>query len=262
MSGSTQFIDVAGANGAVRKIAYRQDADGGAGVPGVIWLGGYASDMASSKADALSVWGQTRGAGFLRFDYTGHGQSEGRFADFTIGDCVADARAAFTRLTTGPQIVVGSSMGGWVALELARALGRDAPAEASRLKALVLIAPAWDMTEELMWNHFSPEMRAALERDGAVAVPSEYGEPYTISRALIEEGRTHLLAPTGFDPGCPVRILQGMRDKDVPWGHSLRLMGLLCGADVRFTLVKDGEHRMSRDGDLALLCAAVGEFAG
>ncbi|HKJ63419.1 MAG TPA: alpha/beta hydrolase, partial [Hyphomicrobiales bacterium] len=132
--------------------------------------------------------------------------------------------------------------------------------EADRLKALVLIAPAWDMTEELMWKKFTPEAHAAMEKDGVYYEPSDYGEPYALTRALIEEGRNHLLAGSGFDPGCPVRIVQGMRDPDVPWRHAAALMDLLANDDMRMTLIKDGEHRLSRDGDLAVLHGAIEEF--
>lgn len=233
-----------------------------AGMPGVVWLGGFNSEMTSTKASVLAPWTEGRGAALLRFDYSGHGRSDGRFQDFTIGDWLAESVAAFTRLTTGAQVVVGSSMGGWMALLLTQALRREAPAQAARIKALVLIAPAWNMTEELMWKQFPDEVRATLEREGVFMVPSAYGEPYPISRALIEEARAHLLGPDGFDPGCPVRILQGMRDTDVPWQHALRLVELLGGADMRLTLVKDGEHRMSRAPDLALLFAGIEEFMG
>jgi pimeloyl-ACP methyl ester carboxylesterase len=254
MSESVQFLDVARGGGARRKIAYLRSEGANPAMPGVMWLCGFNSEMASTKASALAPWAEARGAGLLRFDYSGHGASGGRLEDFTIGDWLAEAVAVFTELTAGPQIVVGSSMGGWLALLLARALGRSAPADAvRRIKALVLIAPAWDMTEALI---------AVLERDGVVWRPSDYGAPIPITRALIEEGRGHSFGAGGFDPGCPVRILHGMRDQDVPWQHSLQLVDLLASDDVRLTLVKDGEHRMSREGDLALLFAALGEFMG
>jgi pimeloyl-ACP methyl ester carboxylesterase len=132
--------------------------------------------------------------------------------------------------------------------------------QADRLKGMVLIAPAWDMTEELMWKRFDAEAKAALERDGVFYRPSEYGEPYALTKALIEEGRNHLLGGSGFDPGCPVRILQGLRDPDVPWQHAMKLVELLGVEDVRLTLVKDAEHRLSREEDLAMLKAMIGEF--
>jgi pimeloyl-ACP methyl ester carboxylesterase len=214
--------------------------------------------MISTKASALADWSASRGAGYLRFDYSGHGESGGRLEDFTIGDWLADTLAAFRELTRGPQIVIGSSMGGWLALLLARALQAEA-ADPGRPRALVLIAPAWDMTEELMWKRFPPEARAALAKDGVFRRPSQYGDPYPLTRALIEEGRSHLIGG-GMDAGCPVRVLQGMRDPDVPWEHAVRLVDILHGNDVRVTLIKDGEHRLSRDGDLAALYEIIVEF--
>jgi pimeloyl-ACP methyl ester carboxylesterase len=258
MSPLTQFLDIRAGDRPVRKIAYMTSAGIRAGAPGLVWLSGFKSDMISTKASALAGWAGARGVAYLRFDYAGHGQSEGRIEDFTIGDWLLDAETCFERLTSGPQILVGSSMGGWLALLLARRL--IAQGLRDRLRAMVLIAPAWDMTEELMWKQFTPEAKAALERDGVFYRPSDYGEPYALTRVLIEEGRNHLLAGSGFDPGCPVRIIQGLRDPDVPWGHALKLVDLLGNDDVRLTLVKDAEHRLSRDQDLALLFSTVAEF--
>ena len=257
MSSVAQFLDVAAEGRPPRAIAYLKTAGTRAGVPGLVWMSGFKSDMVSTKASVLAPWAEARGAGFLRFDYSGHGQSGGRIEDFTIGDWLAESLAAFDALTEGPQVLVGSSMGGWLALLLARKLIERGGG--ARLRAIVLIAPAWDMTEELMWKRFSPQAREALERDGVFYRPSEYGEPYALTRALIEEGRNHLLAGTGFDPGCPVRIIQGLRDPDVPWEHALTLVGLL-GEDMRLTLVKDAEHRLSREQDLALMLATIEEF--
>lgn len=258
MSSSAQFLDVQAEGRPPRRIAYLKSAGTRPGAPGLVWMPGFKSDMVSTKASVLAPWAEARGAGFLRFDYSGHGQSGGRIEDCTIGDWLAESLAAFDALTQGPQILVGSSMGGWLALLLARKLMERG--EAARLKAIVLIAPAWDMTEELMWKRFSPHALEALDRDGVFYLPSEYGEPYALTRALIEEGRDHLLAGAGFDPGCPVRIIQGLRDPDVPWEHALKLVNLLGGEDVRLTLVKDAEHRLSREQDLALLLATIGEF--
>lgn len=225
---------------------------------GLFWLSGFKSDMASTKASIVAEWADEFGAAYARFDYSGHGQSPGPIEDFTIGDWLEESETAFRQLTRGPQIVIGSSMGGWLALLLARAL--IARGEGDRLKALILIAPAWDMTEELMWKKFTPEAYAALEKDGVFYQPSQYGEPYALTKALIEDGRKHLLAGSGFDPGCPVRILQGMRDPDVPWQHAFALMDLLGTDDVRMTLIKDAEHRLSRDEDLAQLKTMVEGF--
>jgi pimeloyl-ACP methyl ester carboxylesterase len=223
------------------RLAYRRIPGRGTGV---VFLGGFNSDMAGSKAEFLAGWCEARGTPFLRFDYSGHGASEGRFADGTIGRWAADAAVVVDALAPGPQVLVGSSMGGWIALLLAR---RRAP------HALVGIAPAPDFTEDLMWAAFTPEQRAAIERDGVWHRPSDYGAPYPITRALIEDGRDHLLlrGPVALD--VPVRILQGMQDPDVPWRHALRIAEAITGADVRVSLVKDGDHRLSRPQDLALL---------
>jgi pimeloyl-ACP methyl ester carboxylesterase len=258
MSSVAQFLDVQTDGRPPRRIAYLKAAGTRAGVPGLVWMSGFKSDMVSTKASVLAPWAEACGAGFLRFDYSGHGQSGGRIEEATIGDWLAESLAVFDAHTEGPQILVGSSMGGWLALLLARKLIERG--EGERLKAIVLIAPAWDMTEELMWKRFSPQALEALERDGVFYRPSEYGEPYALTRTLIEEGRNHLLADTGFDPRCPVRIIQGLRDPDVPWEHALKLLNLLGGEDIRLTLVKDAEHRLSREQDLALLLATIGEF--
>lgn len=258
MSSSAQFLDVSAEGRSPRRIAYLKMAGTRAGVPGLVWLSGFKSEMVSTKASVLAPWAETQGAALLRFDYSGHGQSGGRIEDATVGDWLAESLAAFDAHTDGPQVLVGSSMGGWLALLLARKLIERG--DGGRLQALVLIAPAWDMTEELMWKRFSPEVRAALERDGVIHSPSEYGEPYALTRALIEEGRNHLIAGSGFDPGCPVRIIQGMRDPDVPWEHAARLVDVLRSEDIRLTLVKDAEHRLSREQDLALMLATIGEF--
>jgi pimeloyl-ACP methyl ester carboxylesterase len=258
MNAPAQFLSVDTGGSKPRKIAYRRMEGTKTGVPGLVWLGGFKSDMIGTKAAALAGWAATKGAAHLRFDYSGHGESGGRLEDFTASDWLAETLAAFRQLTEGPQIVIGSSMGGWMALVLARALQAE-PADAGRLRALTLIAPAWDMTEELMWKHFSPEAREAIARDGVWHMPSEYGEPYPLTRDLIESGRQHLIGG-GMDAGCPVRIIQGMRDPDVPWGHAVRLMDVLSGEDVRMTLIKDGEHRLSRDSDLAALYAMIEEF--
>lgn len=257
MNETAQFLDVTAEGRPPRKIAFIQSPGSRADAPGLVWLSGFKSDMVSTKASALAAWARGWGAPCLRFDYSGHGQSSGPIEDFTIGDWLAESLVCFERLTRGPQILIGSSMGGWLALLLARALVERG--DGGRLKAIVLIAPAWDMTEELMWKQFTPEAKAALERDGVYYRPSDYGEPYALTRALIEEGRNHIIGG-GMDPGCPVRIIQGLRDPDVPWRHALALVDLLRSEDVRLTLIKDGEHRLSRDGDLMVLKAAVGEF--
>jgi esterase/lipase len=258
MTMTRQLLDVAAGEQPARKIAYMVTEAAREGLPGLFWLSGFKSDMISTKASVIADWANEFGTAYTRFDYSGHGQSPGRIEDFTIGDWLTEAQTAFDRLTSGPQIVIGSSMGGWLALLLARSLMERGKGD--RLKALVLIAPAWDMTEELMWKKFTPEAHAAMEKDGVFHQPSEYGEPYALTRKLIEEGRKHLLAGNSFAPGCPVRIVQGMRDPDVPWQHAVALMNLLETEDMRITLIKDAEHRLSRDGDLEVLRGAIGEF--
>lgn len=239
-----------------RRIATLVDAggsDNAPGTPGVIWLAGLKSDMISTKAAALAAWAGDRGLAMTRFDYSGHGRSDGRFEDALIGDWLEEARAVFTSLTRGPQILVGSSTGGHVALLLLRDLMRTAPTEAARVAALVLIAPAWDLTQELMWNAFDETARRELIENGVYHRPSQYGEPYAITRRFIEEGRDHLFKGEPFDPGRPVVILQGAQDVDVPVEHARKLAGFITGGWARLIEVADGEHRMSRPQDLELL---------
>lgn len=227
---------------------------------GVFWLPGYKSEMASTKASALADFAVGR-FGCTRFDYSGHGRSGGRFIDGTIGDWLEEAAAVFTRVSAGPQVVIGSSMGGYIALLLLRRLMAQAPAEAARIKAMVLIAPAWDMTEELMWKAFSPQQKAILLETGQFARPSEYGDPYIITKRLIEEGRAHLIGGAPFNPGRPVHIFQGLLDDSVPPAHTRRLMGLLSGTQVTLEEVADGDHRLSRECDIAALLAVVERLA-
>lgn len=215
--------------------------------PGVVFLSGYMSDMTGTKAIWLESQCRARGQAFLRFDYLGHGQSSGAFEEGTIGQWTADAVAALDALTEGPQILVGSSMGGW--LMLLAALARP-----QRVAGLVGIAAAPDFTEELMWQGFSPEVRNTLEREGVYRKPSPYGDqPYTITRRLIEEGRDHLLLGDPISLTCPVRLIHGMADPDVPYQVSLRLAEALVGDDVEVSLVKTGEHRLSEPQDLQRL---------
>jgi pimeloyl-ACP methyl ester carboxylesterase len=237
------------------RLAFRQDGSAEDGTAtGLFWLGGFMSDMTGTKAEALAETGLP----LLRFDYSGHGASGGKFSDGTISLWLAEALHMFRRHTTGPRIVVGSSMGGWMAALMLRALGE----EARRVAGLVLIAPAFDMTEALMWEEFSPEVRAAITRDGVWHRPSAYGSPYPIARALIEDGRKHLLLGGKLAVACPVRVLQGDTDPDVPWPHGKKVYDCIDGDDVRFILVKGGDHRLSTPRDLALLKATVLEVAG
>lgn len=218
--------------------------------PGVVFLPGFRSDMQGSKAIFLRDHCAARGQAFLRLDYSGHGASDGRFEDGTIGQWAADALAIFDALTEGPQILVGSSMGGWIALLIARQ-------RAERLAGLIGIAPAPDFTEALLWPALPAEMRQALARDGIIQLPSQYGEPTPVTRALIEDGKRQSVLSAPIDLPCPVRILQGMQDPDVPWRHAIRIMDTLAQGDARVTLIKDGDHRLSRPEDLRLLAETL-----
>lgn len=237
-----------------RRIAYRF-ADATQDGPALLWLGGFLSDMTSSKATTLGEWAKRQGLPMLCFDYSGHGLSEGDMLEASIGDWLGESCAMLDLLPRRKTIVVGSSMGGWIALLLARKLAQEGALE--RLAGLVLIAPAWDMTERLMWHHMTPEMKQTVEREGVYYEPALYGQTYPITKRLIEEGRSHLLGEGLLELGVPVRILQGMCDPDVPWGHALDLVDLLSCEDVEVTLVKDGGHRQSRPQDLRRLEATV-----
>lgn len=228
--------------------------------PGIVWLGGFRSDMAGAKAEALDAWAGRSGHAVTRFDYSGHGRSSGRFRDGTISRWLEEAIAVFDRITHGPQVVVGSSMGGWLALLLARALKqRD---ESGRLAGLVLVAPAVDMTQDLLLARFDAAARRALEVDGFHAEPSAHSEePSIYTRELIEDGARHLLGAGPIDTGCPVHVIQGMQDPDVPWQHATALMERLPFDDAVLTLVRDGDHRLSRPQDLERLVAAVAAMA-
>jgi pimeloyl-ACP methyl ester carboxylesterase len=241
-----------GPNGA---LAYLRQPGRG---PGLFWLGGFSSDMSGTKADFLGDWAAREGRAFLRFDYSGHGLSAGRFEDGTIGGWLADALSIFDAQAEGPQILVGSSMGGWIAALLA--LRRKA-----RIAGLVLIAPAPDFTEALVLSGLSPADRTRLFAEGRLELASPYGGKTVFTGRLIEEGRGHLLLGGPIDILCPVRILQGMKDEEVPYPHALRFAALLASRDVEVTLVKEGGHRLSEPADLdrlvrtvATLCAAIG----
>ncbi len=232
------------------RLAWRRVAGAG---PTVVWLGGFKSDMAGTKAQALADWARQAGRGYVRFDYFGHGESSGAFVAGTITRWREDALAVIDELTRGQLVLVGSSMGGWIAC--LAALARP-----ERIRALVLVAPAADFTETLMAPEIPPEGRAALAANWVWLRPSEYGEPYPISRALLEDGaRWSILGGEPIPLEIPVRILQGGEDPDVPWRHALELAQTLKGDDVVFSLIKDGDHRLSRPHDLARLIAAVEE---
>ena len=251
---------IVGSGQASRRIACKV-TPGVEGAAGLFWLSGFMSDMASTKAIAAQAWAKERGVGATLFDYSGHGASGAAFTDGTIGRWLEEASAVFSTLTRGPQIVVGSSMGGYLALLMLRQFMRASSPDADRIRALLLIAPAWDMTEALMWAKFSPEVRQRIMETGIHEQPSAYAAPYTITRALIEDGRRHLLASDPFDPGRPVVILQGLRDPDVPAEHARGLLTLLRGGHVEMIEIPDGEHRLSRPQDLDLLFGAIGRFA-
>ncbi len=254
-----KFLDL-GTAPAARRIAMRVRPGH---QPGLLWLGGFKSDMQGTKAVALDRWAEQQGRACTRFDYSGHGESGGDFTDGTIGRWLEDCVAVFGTLQ-GPQVAIGSSMGGWLALLLVRELLRRAAAgqpPAASVAGLVLIAPAVDFTEELMWKRFPPKVKREIEEKGSWLRPSPYdGGGYPITRGLIEDGRNHLLLGGLIETGCPVRILQGVQDSDVPWQHAVELSSRLAHDDVVLTLVKDGDHRLSRPEDIERLIAAVAEF--
>ena len=251
-----QFLEVG--DGDVRRIAYLADRGEARRAPGIVWLGGLKSDMTGTKASALAAWARQTRISYLRFDYSGHGQSSGVFEESTTGQWLQDSLAILDHACQGPQILVGSSLGGWIALLVMRALAGGKPAHPFTIAGAVLIAPAWDMTETLMWQRFSEETRRTIKEEGTYHRPSAYGDaPYVISKALIEEGRRHLMKGKHFDPGAPVRIIQGMADPDVPFEHVLGLFDVITRGDVTLTLVKDGKHSMSRPQDLDLLIREI-----
>ena len=224
--------------------------------PTVVFLPGYGSDMAGAKALALRGWCAAHEQALLRLDYSGNGASGGAFADGTVGRWTDDAAAVIERSLSGePVILVGSSMGGWIALLLALRLG-------TRVAGVVGVAAAPDFTERLMWDAMAPPERATLLRDGFLDVPNAYGPPQRVTRALIEDGRNHLLLGDRIALGVPVRLLHGQADPDVPWEMALTLAAAIEGPDVRVTLIKDGDHRLSRPADLALLTGLVGGLLG
>ena len=249
-----QWLEV-GKGPAKRRLAYLLQE--GTAAP-VVWLGGFRSDMRATKAEALADWARANGRACLRFDYGGHGESDGDFGSFTLSDWLGDALAAVESLCRQPPILVGSSMGGWIALLAARKLF-GTPLQPA---GLVLIAPAVDFSEELMWAQMPDSIRRMILDEGVWLRPSEYApEPTPITRALIEDGRRHLLFGGEIKAGCPVHILQGMRDPDVPWRQALKLVEHLSGDPVVLTLIKDGDHRLSTPEDIVRLQAAVAGIA-
>ncbi|RDI59437.1 alpha/beta hydrolase [Microvirga subterranea] len=229
--------------------------------PPVVWLGGFKSDMQSTKGEYLDTWATRTGRALLRFDYSGHGQSDGDFEAGTISRWLEETVSVLTHYLSERPILVGSSMGGWIALLAARRL-RETRQDLAPV-GIVLIAPAVDMTERLMWERFPEDIKRAVEETGVYYRPSAYSpdDPYPITKVLIEDGRNHLLLGEPIQTGCPVHVLQGMEDPDVPWQHALELVEHLPGDSVSLTLIKDGDHRLSRPEDLERLIGAIEAIA-
>ena len=234
-----------------RRLAYHKTEGTG---PGIVFLGGFMSDMSGTKAVWLEDWARAQGRAFLRFDYSGHGESSGAFTDGCIGDWAADAMAAVTALTDGPQVLVGSSMGGWIALLLARAMPE-------RVHALVGIAAAPDFTEDSMWPGLTDAQRAEIMEQGQTTLPNDYDAPYTLTRRLFEDGRNQLVLRSALSLPFPVRLLQGTRDEAVATAVPLRLMDHAECPDMRLELVKDADHRFSTPRCLDLIARAVAEVS-
>lgn len=244
-------------NGDARRIAYRHRAATANGQPGLFWLGGFKSDMDGSKALALDAFAEEKGLAFTRFDYSGHGLSGGRFVDGTISKWLDEALAVFTKTcgTDESRILIGSSMGGWLALLLNQRLKQI---EIQMAHAIVLIAPAVDMTADLMWDKMTDEARHEMLENGRFEKPSEYSdEPYILTHDLIEDGKAHLFGSGIIEVGCPVHILQGGKDTDVPPAHTLKLAAQLALDDVVISMIPDGDHRLSRPQDLDRLMAGI-----
>lgn len=245
------FLDVDGLS-----IAARQTAGA---APGIVWLGGYKSDMLGTKAETLSDWASREGRAFLRHDYSGHGESGGAFADGTISKWLSQSLAVFRRFTEGKQILVGSSMGAWIALRMVQELRKVGE---SRIAGMVLLAPAPDFTAELVEPVLTKAQKRDLRQKGFFEEPSDYSaEPYVYTRALIEDGRANRVMTGPIDTHCPVHILQGLADPDVPSSHALKLVSLLPADDVTLSLIPGGDHRLSRPQDLDMLVRAVDAMA-
>lgn len=234
-------------------IAYRKTTGLATG-PSVLWLSGFKSDMAGTKAAALDHWARQANRSYTRFDYFGHGRSSGDFRHGTVSRWLDDALAVIDRVTQGPQVLVGSSMGGWIAV--LAALQRP-----ERVAGLLLIAPAADFTEELIWMRLNEAARHQLMATGEWLRPSAYDpDPYPITRGLIEDGRKHLILGGPIAIRCPVRVVHGMADPDVPWTHGMRLVERIASRDVVVQLVKHGDHRLSGPDDIARLTRTLEEL--
>lgn len=247
-TGSPDFQEVAGERIAVRRLAGRD--------PGLVWLGGFRSNMLGTKAEALHEWAAANGRAILRHDYSGNGESGGDFADGTISKWLGESLAVFRRFSAGRQILVGSSMGAWIALRMIEELRKSG--EGERVSGLVLLAPAPDFTVELMEPKLKKTQQRDLDKKGFFEVRSDYSdEPYVYTRALFEDGRQNRVMTGPINTHCPVHVLQGMKDKDVPHSHALKLVSCMPADDVTLSLIPDGDHRLSRPQDLALLIRAV-----
>jgi len=243
-----QFLAVNGTNIA---LLHREGRE-----PGIVWLGGYYSDMRGSKAEWLDQWTAEKGLAFLRHDYSGHGESSGEFRNGTISLWLEQSLAVFRQFSSGPQILVGSSMGGWITLRMIEELQKTG--EGGRVAGLVLVAPAPDFTSELVEPQLTNDQRRQIAERGYMEEPSDYSSvPCIYTKALLEDGKTNQVLKGVIQTDCPVHILQGMQDKDVPYTHALRLMDHLPVDDVTITLVRDGDHRLSRPQDLDLLTRTV-----
>lgn len=243
-----EFIDVEGERIALRQVA--------GAAPGVMWLGGFKSDMLGTKAETLSAWAQEKGRAFIRHDYSGHGESSGRFVDGTISLWLKQSLEVLRRRTQGPQVLVGSSMGAWIALRMVQELHKAG--EGNRLAGLLLLAPAPDFTTDLMEPLLTEAQKRDLEEKGFFEEPSEYSpEPNVYTKALFDDGRANRVMTGLIDTHCPVHILQGMADPDVPYQHALRLVEHLPADDVTLSLIRDGDHRLSRPQDLTMMISAL-----
>lgn len=220
---------------------------------GIFWLSGLKSDMTGTKAEALADFARETHRPILRFDFSGHGASGGVFQDQTLSDWLDEAVHMFKNFAKGRQVIVGSSMGGYLALLLYRKLHQETSEDLARINGFVLIAPAADMTEALLWAKLNDQARQSVLTNGQTTLPSQYGEPYAITRALIEDGRKHLILADGIDVHSPTYILQGDEDPDVPWQHAHKLYKAIRGKEILFTLIKGGDHRLSTARDIAEL---------
>ena len=244
------------------QLAYMRD--GGLdewGPTGFFWLGGFKSDMRGSKAEALANFARSTRRQYLRFDYSGHGESSGLFTDGTISGWLEQSVHMFLQHAKGKRIIVGSSMGGWLALLLARRLREEDPSAFNRIAGMVLLAPAVDMTQDLMWDEFNDTAKQELRDTGIHLRPSDYGEPYAITVKLLADGEKHLLLRDGLNLPFPIRILQGDADKDVPPAHAIKIFEALKGPDITLTFIKDGDHRLSTPGQLRLLQETILDLA-